>query len=144
MLTRESMMKPELRHLLMVLAFLGVGCTEPTSPEQVALEFRSFNPPAILETVTMTPQPSALKIDGSYAGAACGAVGAFAERRGTILRLVVGPTGKESECDAARVLYAYNATLFGIEPGRYTVEVFHRTNGGEEPLLASRDVAIIQ
>ena len=130
----------------LIAAFVlnGLGCTDSTAPKQIPLQFQSFNPGTILEIVTITPQASALKVVGSYAASACGAVGAVAALDGSTLRITVGPRRESDVCDAALVGYAYTATILGLENGRYVVEVFHRTNGGESAKLAAREEVTIQ
>jgi len=134
-----------LRKTLVIAAVLSaVGCTNSIEPKDVPLQFQSFNPVTIFEIVTITPQPSSVKVTGSYEGAACGAVGAVASLDGSRLRLVVGPREESDVCDAARVLYAYSATIFDIDKGNYTVQVFHRTNGGEKAKLAASQEIVVQ
>jgi hypothetical protein len=120
------------------------GCEDTAGPKQVPLQFQSFNPVTILETISITAQPSTIKVAGSYAAAACGSVGAVAVLNGSTLRLTVGPRRDSDICDAALVGYAYTAIIPGLESGRYTVEVFHRTNGGEAAKLAAHEEIVVR
>jgi hypothetical protein len=124
--------------------FFTLACGSTTEPDAIPIQFQSALVGTAVQLVTITPQTNSLRVAGSYESSACGQIGAVAELDGSTLRLTVGPRDSASACDAMRVLYAYNATLLNLERRSYSVEVFHRTNGGEAAKLAARETIVLQ
>lgn len=120
-----------------------VGCNSPTSPNPIALQFRSGqHSPSAVSAMSVEGGPAVVRIVGGYVSAACGVPGGKAQRDGNVLKLDVGPGVTGPLCDLARTAYNYDASLIGVEPGRYAVEVYHRADPTVRELAYSAVVTV--
>ena len=118
------------------------GCNDPTGSTPVPIQFES-RIERVVQPVVLTVQPATIRVIGGYEGAGCGVIGAFAVADGNTIRLNVGPRDKNSPCDLVLVKYNYTAVLPGLANGEYTVEIYHRVNGGEAETLASKSTVSV-
>jgi hypothetical protein len=95
-------------------------------------------------SVSVVGGAATVRVIGGYEAAACGPPGGIAQRDGSLLRLEIEPTVTSPPCDAARVAYDYDATLTGLEPGKYTLEVYHRVDPTAERRLVHSTVVTVQ
>lgn len=105
-----------------------IACTNATTPDRIDLRFRSNLSNAPVVTPSASGGVRSVRVVGGYAGPACGNPVGVAQKDGMMVRLEVGPVVKNPPCDTALVYYDYEATIDGLEPGRYTVEVYHRSD----------------
>jgi hypothetical protein len=134
------------RVLSLVVIGLGgfaVACSNPTGTVPVPIQFESTIGGSVNQ-VAITSTPSSIRVVGGYQGSACGDIGAFAVIGRSTLRLTVGPPDKESPCDAMLVTYNYVAVIPDLIAGSYSVEVYHRANGGDREILATRTSVSVQ
>jgi hypothetical protein len=124
----------------------SISCMNSTDPDAVGLEFRS----GVRNTPEPAPAVSAIggnrlaRIVGGYDGPACGVPRGAIQRNVSLLTLEVAPVVASPPCDAALVTYEYEATVTGLEPGTYNVEVYHRADPTRARQLAHTAAIIVQ
>ena len=85
-----------------------------------------------------------VRVTGGYEGAACGPPRGTAHRDGNLVTLDVEAVVPNPPCDAARVVYNYDATIMGLEASEYTLEVYHRTDPAGVRRLVQRVRVTVQ
>jgi hypothetical protein len=144
-MTRSSISRSFLGILLSGGMIALVACSDSTSSSEritvgrtLSLFFQAGN-----GAPTPPPQIAAVggigrvRVTGGYEAGACSFRRGSAHRDGNLLTLDV-ETVPNPTCGAARVAYSYDATLLGLEPAEYTLEVYHRLDPPAERVLVHR------
>jgi len=118
--------------------------TTITVPRVLSLVFQSGNSTPPPPQISAVGGIRTVRVIGGYEGAACAAPRGAAHLDGSLVRLDVEPAVANPPCDAARVVYSYDATLRGLESGDYTLEVYHRVDPAIEPILVRRVLITVQ
>jgi len=127
----------------------AVACSESTSSTitvrpALSLIFQSGNSAASPPQISAVGGIGRVQVTGGYEGPACAPPRGTAQLDGDVVRLDVEAVVSHPPCDGARVVYNYNATLLGLEPRGYTLEVYHRVDPAAERLLVHRVLITVQ
>jgi len=148
-MTRSPISSSFLRVVLSGAMLAAVACSDSTSSTITVRRTLSL----IFQTgynVPSSPQISAVggigrvRVMGGYQGPACAPPRGTAHLDGNLVRLDVEAVVSNLGCDSARVMHNYDATILGLEPRRYTLEVYHRVDPAAERLLVHRVLITVQ
>jgi hypothetical protein len=121
----------------------SLACQSTTEPSPIPIQFQSAFGVQTFQPLAISVESARIRVVGGYQGTSCGAIGAFGEGDGSVLRLTVGPRATDAPCDAALVNYSYTAIL-DVPGGTYNVEVFHRRASYLSVELAGQAVVTVQ
>jgi hypothetical protein len=150
-MTRSSFSRSFLGILLSCGMIALAACSDSTSSSAtitvgrtLSLYFQAGNGAPPPPQISAVGGIGTVRVTGGYEAAACGPPRGTAHRDGNAVRLDVEAAVPNPPCDAARVVYKYDATLLGLEPAEYTLEVYHRLDPADERLLVHRVRVTVQ
>lgn len=127
--------------ILTLATALVAGCSDPTGPEPIAVQFQGAITETGVPTMSITESPRGfIRVVGGYFDGACGPIGVKATREDWTIRLEVRP--HSGGCDLIRVAYAYEATIIGLSAGEYLVRVFHSPSAGAPQLASESEITV--
>jgi len=153
---REAMTRSSISSSLLGIALCGAmialaACYDSTSsgvtvtgPSVLTLVFRAGNGQPAPPRDSAVGGVRTVRVTGRFEGSACGPPAGAAHRDRNLLTLDVEPAVPNPPCDAALVAYNYDATLLGLEPGEYTLEVYHRVDPTAARLLVHSLLITVQ
>lgn len=150
-MTRSSISRSFLGILLSGGMIALVACYDSTSSSEritvgrtLSLFFQAGNGAPPPPPMSALGGIGRVRVTGGYEGAACGPPRGTAHRDGNLVRLDVEAAAPNPPCDTARVVYNYDATIMGLEPAEYTLEVYHRVDPAAERVLVQRVRVTVQ